>query len=97
MFCYSNVVKRRHLPNRNRKLEISIYRTHKSEVAGTNFNRRLITPKSRGGDLGGLGGRSLQSLRWVDGPCIRPPNILRSSVVGCARKYEHSFKKVFFL
>jgi len=23
------------------------------------------------------------------GPCIRPPNILRSSVVGCARKYEH--------
>jgi len=27
-----------------------------------------------GGDLEGLG----------DGPCIRPPNILRSSVVGCA-------------
>src|SRR6218665_594661 len=28
------------------------------------------------------------------GPCIRPPpNILRSSVVGCARKYEQSFKK----
>ena len=28
-----------------------------------------------------------------DGPCIRPPNILRSSVVGCARKYEQSLKK----
>jgi len=27
-----------------------------------------------------------------DGPCIRPPNILRSSVVGCARKYEESKK-----
>jgi len=29
-------------------------------------------------------------LRWGDGPCICPPNILRSSVVGCARKYEQS-------
>src|SRR6218665_3585939 len=28
-----------------------------------------------------------------DGPCIRPPNILRSSVVGCARKYEQSKKR----
>jgi len=30
-----------------------------------------------------------------DGPCIRPPNILRSSVVGCTRKYEKSKKVVF--
>src|SRR6218665_2688560 len=30
-----------------------------------------------------------------DGPCIRPPNILRSSVVGCAQKYEQSKKGVF--
>src|SRR6218665_3448506 len=43
---------------------------------------------SRGGNLGETGGRSPQSLRWGDGPCIRPPNILRSSVVGCAGKYE---------
>ena len=45
----------------------------------------------RGGDLGGT---VPQSLRWGDGPCIRPPNILRSSVVGCARKYEQSKKSV---
>jgi len=32
-----------------------------------------------------------------DGPCIRPPNILRSSVVGCARKYEKSKKGVFLV
>src|SRR6218665_479848 len=38
-----------------------------------------------------------QSLRWGDGPCIRPPNILRSSVVGCARKYEKSKKGVFLV
>src|SRR6218665_3861173 len=30
-----------------------------------------------------------------DGPCIRPsPNILRSSVVGCALKHEQSLKGV---
>jgi len=45
----------------------------------------------------GLGGRSPQSLRWGDGPCIRPPNILRSSVVGCARKHEKSKKGVFLV
>src|SRR6218665_312538 len=43
----------------------------------------------------GLGGRSPQSLRWGDSPCIRPPNILRSSVVGCARKYAKSKKRCF--
>src|SRR6218665_2899472 len=32
-----------------------------------------------------------------DGPCIRPPNILRRSVVGCARKYEQSKKGVFLV
>jgi len=31
-----------------------------------------------------------------DGPIIRPSNILRSSVVGCARKYEQSKKKVSY-
>jgi len=34
-----------------------------------------------------------KTLRWGDGPCIRPPNILRSSVAGCARKYEQSKKR----
>ena len=39
-----------------------------------------------------------QSFRWGDGPCIRPPpNILRSSVVGCARKYEKSKKNGVFI
>jgi len=33
-----------------------------------------------------------KTLRWGDSPCIRTPNILRSSVVGCARKYEQSKK-----
>ena len=28
-----------------------------------------------------------------DSPCIRPPNILRSSVVGCARKYTKRVKR----
>src|SRR6218665_2907388 len=32
--------------------------------------------------------------RLGDGPCIRPPNSLRSSVVGCARKYEQRKKIV---
>ena len=35
-----------------------------------------------------------QGLRPSIGPCIRPPNILRSSVVGCAGKYEQSKKGV---
>src|SRR6218665_580078 len=55
---------------------------------------------SRGGDLGGTGGRSPQNLRWGDGPCIGPPNILRSSVVGWARKLGESknrCRQVIFL
>ena len=46
-----------------------------------------------GGDLGRLGDGPLK-FEVGDGPCIRPPNILRSSVVGCARKYEQSKKCV---
>jgi len=52
-----------------------------------------------GGDLGGLRGWT-PKFEVGGGPCIRPPNILRSSVVGCARKYEESKKgvvKEFFL
>ena len=36
-----------------------------------------------------------QNLRWGDGPCIGPPNILRSSVVGWAQKLQQSEKVGF--
>ena len=42
---------------------------------------------------GGLGGRSPKKFQVGDGPCIRPPNVFRSSVVGCARKYEQGKKR----
>jgi len=45
-----------------------------------NYFRKTSSYYSMGGDLGGLGGRSPKNLRWEDGPCIRPSNILRSSV-----------------
>jgi len=48
--------------------------------------------QNRGGDLGRTGGTVPPNLRWGDGPCIGPPNILRSSVVGWARKLEESKK-----
>jgi len=42
-----------------------------------------------GGDLGETGGRCPPQKNWGgDGPCIRPPNISRSSVIGCMAKYE---------
>jgi len=40
-----------------------------------------------GGDLGGWG-RSPPKFEVGDGPCIRPSNILRSSVIECEAKYE---------
>ena len=44
---------------------------------------------SMGGDFNrGTGDGPSQNLRWGDGPCIRPPDILRSSVIGCVAKYE---------
>src|SRR6218665_363956 len=49
---------------------------------------------STGGDLEGTGGRSFQKIEVGDGSCIRLPNIWRSSVIVCVRKYELS-KKVF--
>src|SRR6218665_2073776 len=45
----------------------------------------------------GTGGQSPPKFEVGDGPCIRLPNILRSSVVGCARKYEQSKKGVFLV
>src|SRR6218665_2416800 len=48
-----------------------------------------------GGDLGGLGGRSPKKVEVGKSMHSHrpPPNILRSSVVGCARKYEQSEKR----
>src|SRR6218665_387450 len=41
----------------------------------------FIRHRPTGGDLGGWGDAPTENnLRWGDGPCIRPPNILRSSV-----------------
>ena len=42
--------------------------------------------------LRGTGGTAPKKFEVGDGPCIRPPNIFRSSVVGCVRKYELSKK-----
>src|SRR6218665_1605820 len=51
----------------------------------TGYPPSCAKAKSRGGDLGGLGGRSLpKNLRWETAHALVPPNILRSSVVGCA-------------
>jgi len=44
--------------------------------------------KGTGEDLGWTGGMVPQNLRWGNGPCIRPPNILISTVTGCEVKYE---------
>jgi len=51
---------------------------------------------SRGRDLGETGGRSPPKI-WGGGTAHAsvPPNILRSSVVGCAGKYEKSIKGCF--
>jgi len=42
---------------------------------------------------GELGRRSPQHLRWGDGPCIRPPNIWRSTVIIDEAKYVLSEKR----
>jgi len=49
---------------------------------------RLSVYIPMGGDLGGTGGTVPQNLRWMGGPCIRHPNILRSPVIGYEAKYE---------
>ena len=47
-----------------------------------------------GGNLGGLGGRSPpKKIEVGDGPCIRSPNILRSTVMGCKAEYEMTKKR----
>ena len=41
-----------------------------------------------------------KNLRWGDDPCIRPPNILKSTVIGYEAKYEltkKGLKEEFFV
>ena len=45
-----------------------------------------------GGDLGGTGGTP-PKFEVGDGPCIRPPNILRSTIMGSEAKYELTKKR----
>ena len=52
-----------------------------------------VSTPNRGGDLGGLGAVPPSKFEVGDGPCIGPPNILRSSVVGWARKVGQSKKR----
>ena len=47
----------------------------------------------RGGDLRGLGAVPPKNVRWGTAHASVLPNILRSSVVGRAPKYEQSKKK----
>src|SRR6218665_187061 len=49
-----------------------------------------------GRGLGGTGGWSLVPPKFEvgDGPCIRPPNILRSTVIGSGAKYKVTEKGV---
>jgi len=48
-----------------------------------------------GRGLGGTGGWSLVPPKFEvgDGPCIRPPNILRSTVIGSGAKYKVTEKR----
>jgi len=62
----------------------------------------LRTPASRGPVVSELRESGAETWGTVppkfevgDGPCIGPPNILRSSVVGCVWKYEQSEKWCF--
>ena len=66
---------------------------------GTTLNIKTVSDTHSacmGGDLGELGGRSPKKYEMGDCPYIRPSNILRSSVVGCVRKYELSKRGVFY-
>ena len=46
-----------------------------------------------GGDLGGTGGTVLPKVEVGGRPMHPPPNILRSSVIGCVAKYELAKKR----
>ena len=62
-----------------------------SPLALTMDESQSTNERLRGGDLGGTGGTvPPQNLRWGTAHALVPPNILRSSVVGCAWKYEQS-------
>src|SRR6218665_1110898 len=67
-------------------------REDRGELRLTNINLNVYYTHGR--RLWGDWGTVPKKFEVGDGPCIRPPNILRNSVVGCVRKYELSKKKV---
>jgi len=54
----------------------------------------LFVLSSMGRALGGNGGWPPKKISGVDGSCIRPPNILKSNVIGYVRKCKLSKKGV---
>jgi len=61
----------------------------------TPIGKKVGSPQG-GRPIGGLGGRSQKNLRWEGRPMHWSSQYLEKySVVGCAWKYEQSFKKVF--
>src|SRR6218665_1278792 len=74
-------------------LPTSVHRC--SFVAQVNSKLKTENPMYSGAETwGDWGDGPPKNLRWGDGPCIGPPNIQRSSVVGCVRKDEQSKKMV---
>src|SRR6218665_1415105 len=57
------------------------------------FNRSLMVSVAHGRKPRGTGGTVPPKFEVGDGPCIRPPNISRSSVIGCVLKYERGKKR----
>jgi len=52
-----------------------------------NCSARYVSLPAHGRRLRRTGGTVPQKLKVVNGSCIRPPNISRSSVIGCGAKY----------
>jgi len=73
---------------KNRKLgkQVKIY--------GEFINFAQIGGIRKGRRVWGTGGTVLLKTWGGDGPCIRPPNILTSTVIGCEVKYELTKKRV---
>src|SRR6218665_451539 len=79
-------------PNNRRKIAATDRLLNRRKIYRVHTKHFII---SRGGNLRGLGGRSPQSSRWGTAHAFVLPNILRSSVVGCARNYEKREEGVF--
>jgi len=64
------------------------------EIIGEKIDRSV---SFQGGDLGRTGGTFPPELEVGGRPMHTSPNIFRSSVVGCAGKYEQGLKKGVFI